>query len=225
MKSRRGVTIIELVVLALVLIIVIGIFPAALGRARTEAKKSQCKGHLAQIAEAMLRYRDTLGGKGVYAMPGEAFRGDCFLAHLCWTGMLTDPAVLKCPGTRDSEILPSDRAAAGDLRSALAVKAGAVSYAGLCRGLTGALTHRNTKRFHLGAINPAVSAIACDDNEGLANHWDGINVVFFDGHVEFFAGLEKAVYGVLGKENAKFNLPGVVDTPREYVAPYMDSGE
>jgi prepilin-type processing-associated H-X9-DG protein len=180
----------------------------SLGRARDEARKVRCASNLNQLAKGMNMYLLKYGDNSYYAVPAEAFRGDAWLASLYWTGIVGEPRVFLCPGTDDGKFLPATPPR--DMTSDFAVEEDAVSYAGLCRGLTGPYAHRNTRYFTETAVGSA-SVMACDDNEGTQNHSDGMNVVYIDTHVEFIAGPPADTYDLIGAKGSKFE--------------HLDSGE
>jgi len=210
---RKGFTIIELLVVIAIIAILAGMLLPALGKARSEANKVKCKSNLAQLAKAMNMYLLKFGDNSMFALPADKFRGDSWLCSLYWTDLVSEPKLFLCPGTSDNAGMPKDVDAAvtaGGLDNANAVDPEAISYAGLCKGITGK-AYRNTSSFTESAISPSTSAFACDDTEGSANHSDGVNISFFDGHVEFLAGKTAETYDKVG-----------VDGETYY---YMDSGE
>ena len=198
MHRNRGLSLIELLLLIVCAGVVAVILFAVRAEERREAHKAMCKTHLRQLAQAMQLYMLQFGDTSMYAVPAPSFRGDAWLATLygikpaCWGPFL------RCPATRDTLHVPEERPA--DLAAASAIPADAISYAGRCHGLTGSLASRNTHDFSESAISPAASAMACDDNEGPQNHRDGVNVVYFDTHVEFKPG--SGLYREIGKPGA-----------------------
>jgi len=142
---------------------------------------------------------------------GSARRGDCWLATLCWTRIIEEPTLFVCPGTDDFGVITEKQPV--DLRSADTIAPDAISYAGLCSGLAGRFARRSTRNFCCTGVSTA-SALACDDNEGPNNHEDGLNVVYFDSHVEFRQSEDGAVYAEIGKRGAD---------PPEFQ--WLDSGE
>jgi len=188
--------------------ILAGMLLPALGKARAEARKMKCASNLRNIAQAMNLYLMKYGDTSMYAIPAHSFRGDCWLASLYWTGMVEEPKIFLCPGTSDAGRIPSRQPP--DLSAAGAVPADAVSYAGLCLGLTGARSHRNTKWYSDSTISVA-SVLACDDNEGSQNHSGGMNVVYFDTHVDFAPGPSADTYEQIGARGSPYE--------------YLDSGE
>ena len=168
----------------------------------------RCQSNLSQIAKAMNMYLVKYGDNSMYAIPAQSFRGDCWLATLYWTEIIREPRVFLCPDSGDAGRIPSTRPS--DLTAAWAVPRGTISYAGLCRGLRGKHAHRNTRSFSEAAISNAC-VLACDDNEGTQNHVDGMNIVYFDSHVEFRAGRKVDTYDLIGAKGGPYE--------------YLDSGE
>ena len=186
MRRAKGFTIIELLVVIAIIAILAGMLLPALGRARDEARKVKCSSNLKGIAQAMNLYLNKFGGTSMFAIPASTFRGDAWLVTMYWTGLITEPKLFLCPGTDDGGDLPPTNT--GTLISsagydAAAVTASACSYAGLRKSgtTTGA---EYTPSLTESSITQS-SAMGCDDNEGAKNHNDGMNVVFFDSHVEF----------------------------------------
>jgi len=211
MRRSKGFTIIELLVVIAIIAILAGMLLPALGKARAEANKTKCKNNLGQLSKAVNMYVLRYGDNSMYPIPADKFRGDVWLCSLYWSGLIDEVKVLRCPGTSDAEELPKDAATAGALDSKDAVKGNAISYAGLCRGLS-SNTHRNTSSFGVGSISASVSAMACDDDDDPINHSDGICLVYFDSHIEFKGGKEDETYDKVGGSGA-----GALE--------YLDSGE
>jgi prepilin-type processing-associated H-X9-DG protein len=148
------------------------------------------------------------GDNSYYAIPVDPssaeFRGDCWVATLYWTGIVQEPKVFLCPATDDGDTLPATQPAT---LNAAAVDAGACSYTGLRGG--GGTGHQKTLYFTETTCSS--SAMSSDDNEGSENHSDGMNVVYFDTHVNFVAGDSADTYDRLG-----------LSTDEKYG--YLDSG-
>ncbi len=202
MQKDNGLTIVELVVLIVcIAAVMILLLPVRLGRDRAASRRVKCAWNLNGVAQAMNLYLNKYGGTSLFAVPAESFRGDSWLATLYWTGIVTEPKLFLCPATDDGGVLPA--APPDDLSAADAVPADAVSYAGLCKGLAGEYAHRNTRSFDESAISQA-SVLACDDNEGSQNHADGMNVVYFDSHVEFKPGDPSETYDLIGAKGSEY---------------------
>jgi prepilin-type processing-associated H-X9-DG protein len=198
-REGRGFRLVD--VFAVLLCLALGVlffFPHGHGRARGEARKVRCSASLSQIGKAMAMYLNTLGRNSFYVVPAKAFRGDAWLVSLYWSGIIMERRVFICPGTDDDYArIPATQALAGDLTRAEAIPSGAISYAGRCRGTR--FAHRNTTDFTESALASA-SMLACDDNEGQDNHKDGINVVYFDAHVDFIPEVDYATIGAPGSD-------------------------
>jgi len=86
-----------------------------------------------------------------------------------WTGILTEPDTFTCPSSTD------DNDCGGRLgRRFTTLHPADISYAGR-NGLLGAIV----------AKMPSSTIMMCDDTEDPANHEDGVNLLFFDAHVEW----------------------------------------
>ncbi len=182
-------------------------------RARDGARKVKCASNLKGIAQGMQLYLTKHGGNAVYSIPdARGFRGDVWLASLYWTGMVGDPKCFICPSTSDDvsrfPLTRADAIANGGLQSADAVPDDGCSYAGLCMKLRGGFAHRNTAYFTEASIG-VTSALASDDADGDDNRPDGMNIVYFDSHVDFKS--DPALYRQIGRPGTPYH--------------YLDSGE
>ena len=205
MKRSKGFTIIELLVVIAIIAILAGMLLPALGRARDEARKVRSASNLSQIGKGMNMYLLKYGDNSYYAIPSTTFRGDEWLIAIYWTEICQEPRVFLNPATDDGGILPEDSSGV-TFGSADTIPDSACSYAGLCKSVKAG---RDTTYFTESTITSS-SALASDDNEGSTNHGDGMNVVYFDAHVEFKANV---TYAELGTAN-----------PAEDWMVYMDSG-
>ena len=195
MKRNKGFTIIELLVVIAIIAILAGMLLPALGRARDEARKVRSASNLSQLGKGMNMYLLKYGDNSYYALPASTFRGDEWLIAIYWTGIVQEPKVFLNPATDDGAALPADTTGI-TFGSADSIDDDACSYAGLCKNIYPG-DARDTTFFTEATIGSS-SALASDDNEGSMNHGDGMNVVFFDAHVEFKANVTYADLGTTG---------------------------
>jgi prepilin-type N-terminal cleavage/methylation domain-containing protein/prepilin-type processing-associated H-X9-DG protein len=214
MRKAKGFTIIELLVVIAIIAILAGMLLPALGRARDEARKVKCGSNLKGLAQAMNLYLNKFGGNSMFAFPGETFRGDDWLVHLYWCGLVGDPKLYVCPGTDDDPSgipAPNDDdngPDSGTIGDTSVVSANACSYAGLRRSGTTA-GDEYTPSLTESSLSSA-SALACDDDQGANNHNSGMNVVFFDSHVDWKEGEDEYDTTAGGSASTTY--------------PYLDSG-
>ena len=207
MKRSQGFTIIELLVVIAIIAILAGMLLPALGRARDEARKVRSASNLSQIGKAMNMYLLKYGDNSYYALPASTFRGDEWLMSIYWTGICQEPKVFLNPATDDGAALPGDTTGV-TFGSADSIDDDACSYAGLRKD--NAITDGTATAYFTESTITSASALACDDNEGSVNHGDGMNVVYFDAHVEF-------------KANVPYLELGDAGATLEWMV-YMDSG-
>ena len=229
MKGQSGLTRTEACVAAIVvaLFLIVGLLPRcyfySMDKARGAARQIRCRLHLAELAKGMAVYLNDYGDSRWYPCPlgrglkAGDYNGGEWLASLYWTRVIAEPDTFNCPTSPDwnenGRKLGTDRAVAGLFDSM------AVSYAGL---------HYYSLSDKGGAIpasfpsEPAATPMACDDTEGSVNHddtgersegeptfplwryqpyrWRGMNVLFFDGHVQWKSDKEIDVEHGVGRK-------------------------
>jgi len=212
MRQARGLTRTELLV-GMVLVVAVPLLLVIWSRTREwreEARRLRCQANLAQLAKGMANY---LGWESrFYPWPGGRagcgggygnadFGGAEWLAALYWTWELRDPGIFICPSSGDTnrngrwlgEHGCGGPGFVGGPDGKL--KPEAVSYAAW--GSTSVAVYQREKLGRSPVTNSAIrddfppeEPMACDDTEGTVNHGradsGGMNVLFFDGHVEFW---------------------------------------
>ena len=210
---RRGkaVTLAEVAVTTVTLAAILLLLIWAVIGGRAKACRLDCRYNLNQLAKGIINYVDDYGDNRFYTWPGGRagcggeledadFGGAEWLATLYWVQILPVPACFICPSSGDAN---QNGQWLGDYECAGPgfaggpdgkLQPGAVSYAAL--GSTSVAVYEREK---LGRTSVQVSPVpdnfpptepmACDDTEGAVNHsgaGSGMNVVFFDSHVEFW---------------------------------------
>lgn len=209
----RGFTSDELVVLVVVvfaLLVLAGMILPALYRAREPGPhRPKCKSNLMVLALGMARYVNEYGDNAWYPCPlgrgrrPDDYNGAEWLASLYWTRAVPDPWVFLCPSSPDGNDGGRD---IGKDRAAPTFGSQTVSYAGLhYYSLTDAAGKPKP-----GAIpasfppDAAITPMASDDTQGGINHgtreYGGMNVLFFDAHVEFKTNTEIDLENGVGQE-------------------------
>ena len=210
-KSRLGLTLVEVLVATVLLGAAITILVYAMTTARENNWRQRCRNNLNQIAKGMAMYIE-YGDNRFYPWPvGRAgcgtvtpdFGGAEGLAALYWTKTIPDPGCFLCPSSRDDNGGGRDLGTQGCVGPGFRpgpdakLRPDAVSYAGM-----GATSVAVYERVRLGKSPLSKSAVrddfppgevwTCDDTEGPVHHgrslWlgGGMNVLFFDNHVEFW---------------------------------------
>ena len=192
-RSRRGAgfTLIEVVVMVFLVTAVAALLLPALSRPREERHSLRCRNNLNQLAKGMATYLNEHGDNRWFSCPlgrgldPDDYNGAEGLASLYWTGVVPDPGVFICADSLDTN---EDGVDLGTRVAAATFGSQTVSYAGMHYYSQA----DPTRGFPPGAIRedyPPNKPMASDDTEGDINHGTlrngGMNVLFFDSHVEF----------------------------------------
>ena len=164
--KKRGFTLIELLVVIAIIAILAGMLLPALARAREEARKAVCKGNLKQIGLAAIMYANDYKETWPTVGAGALCDGSEGMG-LLYDNYLSSKNVWRCPST-DVTVEITGAPYPFDVVS---------SY------------------MYEGYTNPRAEpmrAMAADYINGTTttsdpmNHDNGTNILFYDGHVEWF---------------------------------------
>jgi prepilin-type N-terminal cleavage/methylation domain-containing protein/prepilin-type processing-associated H-X9-DG protein len=193
-RDKKGFTLIELLVVIAIIAILAGMLLPALARAREEARKMKCKNNLRQLGTGMIQYIDQYGKGRYYTWPGmqsAGFDGGQWVASMYWVSLLNEPDLYICPSSVD------DNDNGGQLgRRYTDTRPIDVSYAGR-NGILGAIVDKM----------PSNTLMMSDDSEDPANHEDGVNLLYFDAHVEWNQQVSPQAGGEAGKATVGKNRP------------------
>jgi len=146
----------------------------------------RCKNNLRQLGTGMIQYIDQFGKGRYYTWPGPqkaSFNGAQWIASMYWVSLLNEPDLYICFSSTD------DNDGGGRLgRRFTSLRAMDVSYAGR-NGMLGAIVDRM----------PSNTLMMSDDTEGEANHEYGVNLLYFDAHVEWSQQISPLTEGEKGK--------------------------
>jgi len=161
-------------------------------RDRESARRILCGNNLRRLASGMFRYSDVLEAGNYLSFPlgrgiaHDDFTGAEWLASLYWTDFVEEPSAFLCPASTDDNQggtdLGRERAPVGRFGP------GTVSYAGMHYGTLTCQDVPSRKILPRHTFT-GQAPMACDDTEDPINHGTcsngGMNIIFFDGHVEF----------------------------------------
>jgi len=196
MTRHRAFTLVELVFAVVVAVILLSVILSTAGdHQREEARRMKCKGNLRQLGTGMIQYIDQFGKGRYYTWPGPqkpSFNGTQWVASMYWVSLLNEPDLYICPSTKED-----DNEAGGRLsRKFTALRPMDISYAGR-NGILGAMEDRM----------PSSTLMMSDDTEGIANHDDGVNLLYFDAHVEWNESISPVAKGRKGKATIGADKP------------------
>jgi prepilin-type N-terminal cleavage/methylation domain-containing protein/prepilin-type processing-associated H-X9-DG protein len=182
-------TLIELLVVIAIIAILAAMLLPALARAREEGRRAVCRGNLKQIGEGCIAYQQPNGDFFPYQYDSDFFEPQTSLAIL-YPKYLDDLGVFGCPSTDDQP------------RLSIVVE-GVVGYRRTSFGMgiddTGArvnppnwTSYGYDSYIHFRDVSPSTAVAAdmdgssaTDPDSTTANHYDGQNVLYFDGHVSW----------------------------------------
>ena len=190
MSRRKAFTLVELIAVITVAVILISIIVATADRRRAHGhgcgRKMRCKNNLRQLGTGMIQYIDQFGKGRYYTWPGPqkaSFNGAQWIASMYWVALLNEPDLYICPTSTDDN---DDGGRLG--RRFTFLRAMDVSYAGR-NGMLGAIVDKM----------PSNTMMMSDDTEGEPNHDDGVNLLYFDAHVEWSQQVSPLAGGEKGK--------------------------
>jgi prepilin-type processing-associated H-X9-DG protein len=186
MTRHRAFTLVELVVAVVLAFILLTIMLSHARKERDFNRRTHCVSNLRFLGTAMIQYIDQYGKGRYYTWPGPqepSFNGAQWIASMYWVSLLNEPDIYICRRLQDN----NDNG--GRLgRRLTALRPIDVSYAGR-NGMMGAMTEKM----------PSNTVMMSDDTEGEANHDDGVNLLYFDAHVERSTFISPLATGGQGK--------------------------
>jgi len=186
--SRQAFTLVDLAILIVLIVILAGVLLPALNSrgSRGCSRKMHCKNNLRQLGTGMIQYIDQYGKGRYYTWPGPrkaSFNGAQWIASMYWVSLLNEPDLFICPSSVD------DNDSGGELgRRFTSLSSIGVSYAGR-DGMMGALIDKMASN----------TLMMSDDSDDPPNHDDGVNLLYFDAHVEWSQSISPLAEGEPGK--------------------------
>jgi prepilin-type N-terminal cleavage/methylation domain-containing protein len=167
--STKKFTLIELLVVIAIIGILAALLLPALSIVKERANISKSKSNLRQLATCLELYSD-MRGRGTRTPP---YNGGEFWKHLYRTEVMLDTLIYLCPSTDDTNNDGADLLGLGPPPPI------AISYSGR-RNAIGSGYEIFAGR------NASDTPVGADDNESTFNHFDTINVAFYDTSVRSF---------------------------------------
>ncbi len=188
-REQGKITLAELLITLGIIVVLAWLVLLPMRRHASAARQARCRNNLNQLAKGMATYLGEYGDGRFLMYPlgrcrkPDGFAGAEWLASLYWVQDIPDPGVFLCPSAPDENNGGKDIGRHGPPP---AFGSRTVSYAGLhYRSFTGVDSRPLPIYDDLPPFEPTVS----DDTEGAVNHSErghgGMNVLFFDSHVEF----------------------------------------
>jgi prepilin-type processing-associated H-X9-DG protein len=157
-------------------------------------RKMTCSSGPRQLGTGMIQYIDQYGKGRYYTWPNTpmtSFNGAQWIASMYWTSLLNEPGLYLCPSSVD------DNDDGGELgRRFTALRDIDVSFVGR-DGRMGVIVDKM----------PSNTLMMCDDAEDPPSHDEGVNLLYFDAHVEWSKSISSAAAGEAGKSTIGRDSP------------------
>ncbi|HUT35852.1 MAG TPA: H-X9-DG-CTERM domain-containing protein [Planctomycetota bacterium] len=207
MRRQNAVTLTEVLLVTLGLGIGLAGLLYVVSANREESRRIRCRSNLNSLAKGMATYLNQCGDNRFYpwpvGLPGcgtltkPSFGGAEWLANLYWTGIMPHWGIFVCPSSEDDTELGALLGTTG-CPGGRRLDPHAVSYAAMGSESVGVYLkeQQNPSATYAASILairddfPPNEAMASDDTEEPINHGSrdngGMNVLFFDSHVEWW---------------------------------------